>query len=116
MERDVAAELVDVLRALPEHVALVCDSGPGPEDGLLIAIPEDRHYRLELIPAETGWQLDEVWQPGPLLGEQRTWLGTCTTAEAPAKAARHFHRLQLQCRNAACGTPVTSPRSSASRP
>jgi hypothetical protein len=105
MSRDVAAELIALLRALPQHLAMQADHGPT-ADGLQIPIPEDPNWRLEILPTTSGWVLHEVWDPpGPMAG-RRTPLGASSTTGIVEEIAREFSRLQLQRRNAACGTPT----------
>jgi hypothetical protein len=106
MSRDVATDLVVLLRALPSHLATLAETGAEPADGIQVPIPEDPHWRLDIVPTSAGWTLYEVWdRPGPLAG-QRTVLGSGATEDIIARTARAFSRLQLQRRNAACGTPT----------
>jgi hypothetical protein len=106
MSRDVATDLIALLRALPPHLARLAETGADPADGIRLPIPEDPHWRLEIVPTAAAWTLHEVWdRPGPLAG-QRTVLGSGGTEEIIAGTAHAFSRLQLQRRNAACGTPT----------
>ncbi len=106
MSRDLTSELISMLRALPPKLAVAAETGSEAEDGLRLCIPEDPDWRLEMLPTATGWVLHEVrdW-PGPLAG-QRTELSSGASEQIIAEATRAFTRLQLQRRNAACGTPT----------
>ena len=110
MSRDLAVELIELRRALPEHVALAALTGSDPAAGIEVPIPEDPRWRLALEPDPEGWRLVEVQQLPEPLGDQREVLGLFGAQQAAAQLQRHFQRLQLQCRNAACGTPSPQPR------
>jgi len=105
MARDVAAELISLRRDLPPTIGMAARFGSEPAAGLLIALPEDENWSLEVVPSGNGWSLVEVHQlPGPL-GRRRFELGDVAPAAARGAVAAHFRRLQVH-RNAACGTPV----------
>ena len=109
MQRDIAAELIGILRSLPPAIGMAARPGDDPADGLVLAIPEDPSWQVQVLPRGSGWSVEEVHlRPGPL-GEQRLELGTMSAQDIPDAAAGHFRRLQLQVRNAACGTPI-APR------
>ena len=90
----------------PPRLAVAAETGGEAADGLRLPIPEDSSWRLEIVPTDTGWVLHEVREfAGPLAG-QRTELSSGASDVVIADAAAAFTRLQLQCRNAACGTPT----------
>lgn len=106
MQRDLAAELIGIRRALPAEVAMAVRFGAEPDDGLLAVVPPDPTWRIAILPHDEGWRLTEVHElPHPMTG-QSVELGTVSTAEAPAVIAGHFRRRQLLLRNAACGAPL----------
>lgn len=101
-----ADEIIAIRRALPTAVGMAVAFGADPEAGLAAAIPEDPAWQIEAHPVAEGWRIGERHRvPGPL-PDQCTALAVISTDAAPGVIAEHFRRLQLQVRNAACGTPT----------
>jgi hypothetical protein len=106
MSRDLADEIIAIRRALPPAVGMAVRFGDDPAEGLTAAIPEDPAWGIEVQPVAEGWRISERHRFGGPLPDEHIALAVTSADEAPGLIADHFRRLQLQVRNAACGTPV----------
>ena len=98
-------------RALPELAGSRARLGDSPEDGIRLPLPADDQFWLTLrivneAGSETQWELAEVMFRGKHLPNQVTVLRSGAQEQMLAEVDKHYRRLLLERRNAACGTPT----------
>lgn len=102
--------LIELRRALPEPAASAAVFADRESEGLLLRIPQDPHWHLQVRPSQNGWHIVEIQHRPDPLPDAVTVVAEPTDAELVAAIDQHYRRLLLERRNAACGTPTRAER------
>ena len=120
---DPAAEVIRMRRALSEVVSSGARLGESPADGIRLTLPTDDQFWLTLRivdgsisgdqdvsgqqeEPEPSWELTEVMSRGKYLPNEVTVLSSGSQEQILVNVDKHYRRLLLERRNAACGTPT----------
>lgn len=101
--------LIELRRALPEPAGSAAVFAESEAEGLLLNIPQDPLWQLQVVPHGDRWQIVEIQQrPGPL-PDDATVVAEVTDTDLIAAIDQQYRRLLLERRNAGCGTPTRAP-------